>query len=299
MSLMCRNIDVQSLTTPFLDESLIANLDKIISMFQKNDENQFTSKEDLKKTLDDLKTVKSTLKLINNQLFDEMSSSLKAPIFTEQFAIDEKVKTPPEKTSNEAVTRSSDILNNSEAFTQLVDKKNSPKKQSVTNDDFGKRSSKEYVKEISARPTWSLTSIRNSMTVSPPCSFNNRKSSNSKRITRKVSRHVLVRKADKKMRDSQKVSSRETSEPLMTEENASFDDEPNITSTHYATCRIHCYEDKSHTFEIIKPSRVNCYGDGNEKSDIVIVVLANGQTALFTSKSSGSFMNILSPGESK
>lgn len=188
------------------------------------------------------------------------------------------------KLANKIVRRSLNMLNNGGRFTKPVDKKNSAKKQSNSNDDSSKWGYRENIKNVLARPTWSLTSIRNSMTVSPR-SFSNRKSLNSKRITRKISRPVLVKKVDKKMTNSQKEH-----KPLKSEESISIIDEPNI-STYYATCRIHCYENNSHTFEIIEPRLVNCFGDGNEKSDIVIVVLANGQTALYTSKSSDPFVN--------
>lgn len=184
---------------------------------------------------------------------------------------------------NDIVRRSIDMLKNGGKFTKLVDNnKNSSKKSS--GNISPERDFKDSARN-SLRPTRS--SVLNSMTVSP-CPLIHRKSPpNNKRITRKISRQLLLRKAEKKVEHKQQ-------QPLTTDTQS-----PKITDTHYATCRIHHYEDNSHSFEIINPNRVNCFGDGNEKSEIVIVVLANGQTALFTSKSSKPFKDILSFSESQ
>ena len=206
------------------------------------------------------------------------------------FSSDDQIETSLTKPANEIVRHSLDMLKNGGRYTKLVDKKSLSKKQSDSNGDSVKRNSKENIRNVLAHPTWSLTSIRNSMTVSP-CSFSNRKSSSCKPITHKIRNQVLVKKADKKMKNSREESEVCQHDPSSEEVNTLVNDEPNIVSTHYATCRIHCYQDNSHTIEIINPSRVNCFGDSNEKSDIVIVVLANGQTALFSTKSSSSFMS--------
>lgn len=283
------------LTIPFLDDSIIATLDYVISFFQIKDHGHYAypPEEVLQRTLEDLKTIKAALAKFSNEMLPiKLSSKSDKDDSSDQLIFsDYKTETQETKSPNEIVRRSLEMLNNNRKFTKLVDKKSSPKKHIDSKGDSSKRISKEIINNVPAHPTWSLTSIRNSMTVSP-CSMSDRKSSTSKRITRKISRQVLVKKADKKMKNTRKYSEVSQHEPMNVEENnTSANDEPDIISTYYATCRIHSYEDNSHTFEIIQPSRVNCFGDDNGKSDIVIVVLANGQTALFTSKSSSSFMN--------
>lgn len=272
------------MTIPFPDESIIANLDNIISIFSDSSEKKFLSEDDLLrtlgKTLEDLKTVKLALGNLNVEALTENFSSSDdnedSNVELSNSESDEGV------TKNDIVRSSIDMLKNGGKFTKLVNNKNFSKKSS------GNSSSKSDQKD-SARnsllPTRS--SLLNAITVST-CPLNRRKSPpNNKRITHKISRQLLLKKAEKKVERKQQ-------QPLKTESKS-----PKITGTHYATCRIHHYEDNSHTFEIINPSRVNCFGDGNEKSEIVIIVLANGQTALFTSKSSKSFKDVLSFGESQ
>lgn len=59
---------------------------------------------------------------------------------------------------------------------------------------------------------------------------------------------------------------------------------PAITSTEYTTCRINSYSDNSKVVEILRASNENCSGDVKEKSDLVIIILSDGNAAFFTSK---------------
>lgn len=181
--------------------------------------------------------------------------------------------------SNDVMRNSLEMLKNGGRFTKLIDD---------TTRNSSKRNSKECTKSLFVNPSWSKTSICNLMKVSS-FSFERRKSSTNK-TSRKISRPLRLKKVDKTV-DLPSKQERKSTPTSPCEE---VDKEtPKIISTCYATCRIHNYDDNSHTFEIIKSNRVNCFGDDNEKSDIVFVVLANGQTALFRSKSSKSLVNIL------
>jgi hypothetical protein len=110
---------------------------------------------------------------------------------------------------------------------------------------------------------WSGTSLKNSMTVAP-CKFN-------RPSTRKMGQ--IVPPAQKQPKKRVKKEQKEQRQPK-------------ITKTFYATCRIHRYDDSSHTFEVLRPRSVTRDSDEEDKAptELVIVLLANGETALFASK---------------
>lgn len=285
----CHDSQTKLLTIPYPDESIIANVDNIISVFASNSENKYPSNDELLKILDYLKSVKVKLEKFKlDETTTKLTSSNSDEVSSIESSNSELDATPEIKSKpgsdevlmkNDIVRSSVEMLKNGGKFAKLVENKNFSKKSNGNNSS--ERDSKDSAWN-SPLPTQS--SLLNSMTVSPCPLIRHKSTTNNKRITRKISRQILLKKTRKKVEKK----------PLATETQS-----PNIISTHYATCRIHHYEDKSLTFEIINPNRVNCFGDANEKSEIVIVVLPNGQTALFTTKSSKSFQDILSFSDSQ
>ncbi|CRL01219.1 CLUMA_CG014668, isoform A [Clunio marinus] len=251
------------LTMPFLDDSILANLDKIISIFQGQDDNTVPTEEDVKKVLNDLNIVKSELERIFSKLSPRVSEFSSASDFNDKIMKEEVCQ----NIQNFRTMKNEDSSKN-----LLV-----PKKTSESSSD-----SKSQRSSMSRK--YSTTSLRNSLTVAP-CSFSRRQSNqNLKQLTQKTNRHKQVGR-------SYKIPN--VKEETKDEQNPKKST-PKIIDTHYATCRIHSYENESYTFEIIKPERNNCYGDVNEKSDIVIVVLANGQAGVFCSKPVKSLAGVLS-----
>jgi hypothetical protein len=272
---------------PFPDESIVSSLNGIISIFQEQEDGQSPSEEELRRTLNSLKSIKIALEKICKKSTklnadEESERVIEIESSTDQTASNnESTSTETLKSSNEVIRNSLEMLQNGGRFTKLIDNKSSI----VNNkkDDSSNKSSKKF-------SSFSKTSLRNSMIISS-LSFERRKSPPNHKLSGKISRQVKLKKASKKVEPLSKQPTLPSSEKIDIEE-------PKIVSTCFARCRIHSYDDDSHTFEIIKPNRVNCFGDDNEKSEIVFVVLANGQTALFRSKSSKSLVNILSFGES-
>lgn len=249
---------LQSCLNPFLDESFLAILDKVISVLQTQGDVPIPSDEDLMTILNELRAVKDA--------FNEISQR-------------SKVHEMKQNADDQVLRSSIEMLNNGGKFTQPIEKKNSIKKSP----ESSKRSSKESNK---IAPSISRTSLRNSMTIAP-CTFSRRPSPlDHQKLISKLTRQVAA-KSSKKPKEDNRTS-------------IDGSKSPKVVSTHYATCRIHSYDDHSTSFEIIKPNRVNCFGDESEQQpDAVIVVLASGQTALFKSKSSASFINSLPFGESQ
>lgn len=261
---------LQPCLNPFLDESFLVILNKIISVLQKQSDVPIPSDEDLIKVLNELRAVKDAL--------EQISQTTKVSVKTEALEVDDEKQ---QKTDDQCLRSSIEMLKNGGKFTQLIEKKHSIRKSS----DSTKRSSKESNK---IAPSISRTSLRSSMTIAP-CTFSRRPSPlDHQKLISKLTRQVAA-KSSKKPKEDNRTS----------QQSIKGSKSPKVVSTHYATCRIHSYDDHSTSFEIIKPNRVNCFGDENEQPEAVIVVLASGQTALFKSKSSASFINSLPFGESQ
>lgn len=133
-----------------------------------------------------------------------------------------------------------------------------------------------------------MTSLTKAMTVSSYAFKKDLPTPIGKRLIRKISCRSLKRK-DRKVNDTPK---KEKQPPKVTEHQKVNDSQnhiqkngPQIIKTQTANCRIHSYDDNSHTVEIMRPHEHNIIGDGVvEKAEMFIVILSNGQTALFTSK---------------
>lgn len=255
---------------PFLDESFLAILNNIISFLQKQRTEQVPSVDDLLKILEELKAVKD--------VFEQISQSAKAIKSRESTDEVGREELKPES-AHQYLRNSLEMLQNGGKFTKPIEKRQSTKKSSNSSRESSKRSSNE---SNSMPKSVSRTSLRNSMTVSP-CAFIRRPAPfDHKKLVSRISK-VTQKKAKE---EKQSVSPSPVGSP-------------NIVSTNYATCRIHSYDDNSTTFEIINPRSTNCSGDEIAKPEAVIVVLPSGQTALFKSKSSASFINSLPFAESQ
>lgn len=135
-----------------------------------------------------------------------------------------------------------------------------------------------------------MTSLTNAMTISS-YAFSKKELPTpiGKRLIRKISCRSLRRK-DRKVKDYPKEEKQPP--PKVTAQQKTFDSQnhvqkngPQIIKTQTANCRIHSYDDNSHSVEIMRPHEHNIIGDGVvEKAEMVIVILSDGQTALFTSK---------------
>lgn len=264
---------------------MISNLDNIISIFRSKDDNKELSEEDLQRTLEDLVLIKATLEQIEietanmKQLLDEPEKS------ENSFSDDSSGTETPVNDANNTVRDSIEMLKNNGMFTKPI--VTSEKKRDYPPADSVRRKSKDLDKHR----TPSFSSLRNSMTITPVPVSRRKSPPNHKLLSRKVSHQALLKKAEKKARNSSKQARKsDLDKPPTTIAT------PKVVSTLFATCRIISYDDKSHTLEIMEPIRGSEHGDGSEKPKIVVVVLANGQTALFTTKSGA---NILSIGESQ
>lgn len=283
-----------SLAIPFPDESIIANLDNNISIFKAKDVNKYPSEEDLQRTLDDLKMVKAALAQIicvseeeTMETADESQEEISASDSSSS-----RKDVPTSFPINQTIENSMDMLKNGGKFTKPIDKKNSQKKRENPPVDSIIRRSMEIPNNKSADQ--SSTSLRNSMTITPLLQTCRKSPQNHKLITRKINSQTRLKKTGNKVKNLSKQSRNSELNKLANDDLETSS--PKIISTLFATCRIHSYDNKSHTFEIIKPKRRNPHDEAHEKSAILVVVLANGQTALFTSKSGA---NILSLGESQ
>lgn len=134
-----------------------------------------------------------------------------------------------------------------------------------------------------------MTSLTNAMTISSYAFKKELPTPIGKRLIRKISCRSLKRK-DRKVKD---IPKKEKQPPKVTEQQKTIDSQnhvqkngPQIIKTQTANCRIHSYDDHSHSVEIMRPhEHDNIIGDGVvEKAEMVIVILSDGQTALFTSK---------------
>lgn len=262
------------MSIPFPDESVIANLDNVISIFKQRSSGESLTEEDLRITLEELNQLKQTLEEINSKTLKDAESVRNLSQLS-------RVSTELQP-RNEIMRNSIEMLSNNGKFVKPIDQIDDGKPKKDRNSSIV--SARSFIHYCP-----SDTSLRNSMTISP-CSFTKRKSPPKlKLLTPKLSRQNLQKQADKKLKN---ISVKQKQE-------LAANKAQKVVSTLYAKCRIHSYEDNSHTFEIIKPNRVNCHGDDNEKSEIVFCVLANGQSALFTSKRSKSFIKLLSSSESQ
>lgn len=219
---------------PLIDDAIIAHLNNIISVFQKNKKSQ-PSENDVQKSLAQLKKVKDMLQKINDDVSSFSSSSSSSVVYND-------------------LTRSSAEL-----------KHGSIKKP--TNSERA-----EGDKGLSRK--LSYMSIKNSMTVSP-CNFSP-KSLNGKKVANKQSFTKL-----------QKQMPQKRTKP-------SFKNAPKIIDSFSASCRIHRYDDSSHSFEIMQ---IKSNGGGDNLSpDVVIVALASGETAFFkATKRNNSFVDNFLP----
>lgn len=240
------------LAFPFLDESIIANLDNLISVFRDPSRTSELNASVLQNVLGELNVMKQKLTEIRENALGLESSEVSS-------------QNSAELAMMNPLTRSSiEMLKNNGRFTQLINPKIKSENMSL----------KENLKSSPNRSP-SISSLRNSMKVSP-VSFTRRKPAvNARMLARKISRLNITKKPEK------------VPTPPPTPR-----DPPKIVKTLYASCRIHSYEDNSHTFEIIKPRDANAFGDSSEKSEFVIVVLANGSSALFQNKDSKRLLNL-------
>lgn len=254
-----------NLAFPFLDDSIIANLDNLIAVFQNPSRTSELDVKDLQHVLSELNTVKQKLTDIRENAVRSETSKVFRPNSAEL-----QMMNP--------LTRSSiEMLKNNGKFTQPINPASLPGK--LKNE---KQNSKENLKS-SVHHSPSVSSLRNSITVSP-LSFTRRKPPvNAKILARKISRLNIHKKPEKASKPSSKQREQQTP--------------PKIVSTLFASCRIHCYDNHSHTFEIIKPHQISSFGDTNEKSEVVFVVLPDGSSALFKSKGSKLLLNLQSIGE--
>lgn len=175
------------------------------------------------------------------------------------------------------LTRSSiEMLKNNGKFTRPINPNPLPLKIKS-----GQRNLTENLKSSSKRSS-SNSSLRNSITVSPLSLTRRKPPVNAKILARKISRLNIHKKPEKVTKPPSKQ--REPKES------------PKIVKTLFASCRIHSYDNNSHTFEIIQPRPIQSIGDSGEKSDVVFVVLPDGSSALFKSKNSNLLMNIQTSG---
>jgi hypothetical protein len=201
--------------------------------FHPDGNNTFSFEDnDLIKSLDELKQVKSLLQKINVS-----SSSL---------------------TSLTSSSLSSEKIISKEFFTASLEK-NSPKSSIES-----KKLKVEPKNKIRLEPKWSITSLKNSMSITS-CNFAKRPSPIYKKLTKKPSRQKISKIPEKKTKLN--------------------NSEPKVIETHFASCRINRYDDFSHTFEIIDPTKMNGGGDTAFKpAELVIVSLSTGETGIFATK---------------
>ena len=229
---------------------------------------------DLKKTINDLKKIREGYEKNHEKSTEYDELVTKDSVESGSNVTDSFTSFKSLEPSNKVVRDSIEMLQNGGKFTKIIsDDKNSNSPQKIA---------KEDVKAICA----SISSLCDSMTISP-VSFETRKSPPQIKLNRNLSRPTRIKKPAKKVAAQTKPkSSHHPKSPLKTA--------PKIVSTCFAKCRIHQYEDGSHSFEIISPNRDEKHSGDNSTSEIVFVVLANGETALFRSSSSKSISNILS-----
>jgi len=245
------------LTIPLIDDSVIANIDNIIAAFKHPNQNKKIEEENYIKSLNELKKVKELLQKINLE-----SSSSASTVKSSNTSISD---------NDELIRNSIEMLKNGGKFVKPISAENSS--SSIAS---SKRSSISHNLE----PKFSLSSLKNAITVSS-CKFNQKPSKNIRKVIRKSSRSLLTKQSEMSEQKTRKNEQKANTEKLLQQ------NKPKIVKTSYATCRIHQYDDNSRTFEINKPRSVSCYGDDNHmKSEIVIVVMADGNTALFASEHS-------------
>lgn len=254
MTLQCQNPE-KSFLIPFIDETIIASLNGLASLFRDRNSPQCN----LEQTIENLENVRLEYEKVHGDLekVDEFFVS-KELYLTDGSSSDpsDNVKHP-----NKIMQNSIEMLINGGKFTKVIE---------------GKKISSLPVKKDVAKNILksSLSSLCNSLTVSS-LAFEARKPN---RLARKFSRPARIKKIDKKASVQAKTPPKSDKNP------------PEIVSTCHANCRIHQYDDGSHSFEITSPNR-DCRGD-DKKSEIVFVVLASGETALFRSSSSRSMEKI-------
>lgn len=265
----------RQLNLPLIDDTIIANIDNIIATFQPQKENNDSelSQTDLLKSLDELKKVKSLLQHINV----EASSSSETISSVASFVSRSSLKST--KTNHEIIRNSIEMVKNGGKFTKPITNGNF-----TESDDKTPSSTSTSIESPKNDIKFSFSSMENAMSVSKG-SYNEKACLSSNKTQMKLSRPVsIAKKRDKTKKPRSKIEDNKQSPPK-------------IIKTFHASCRIHKYDDNSHTFEVIKPKSVSCTGDSdNVSSELVIVVLATGETALFlpseTSKHS-TFLNSL------
>lgn len=219
------------MTEPLFDDAIIANINNVISIFQKNKKAQL-SEGDVQKSLSQLKKVKDMLQKIKEDVSLCSSSSSNSVTYND-------------------LTRSSAEINHG-SFKNPINSENGEK-------------------GISRK--LSYMSVKNSMTVSP-CNFS-QKSLNGRKLSKKSSFTKLPKKMPRKHLEPTNKA-------------------PKITDTFSASCRIHRYDDSSHSFEIMQIK--NSGGGDNLSPDVVIVALASGETAFFkATERNNSFVNNFLP----
>lgn len=244
------------MTIPIIDDSVIANIDNIITAFKLPNQDKKTEAENYIKSLSELEKVKELLQKINLE-----SSSSTSTVKSSNASI----------SNNELIRNSIEMVKNGGKFVKPITVENS-------SSSIASKSSINH----NLAPKFSLSSFKNAITVSS-CKFNQKPSKNIRKVTRKSSQSLLTKMSEmseqKARKNKQKANNDNDKLPPQ--------NEPKIVKTSYATCRIHQYDDNSRTFEINKPRSVSCCGDDiHMKSEIVIVVMADGNTALFASEHS-------------
>lgn len=211
---------------PLIDDAIIANINNVISIFQRGRRSQLTEME-VQKSLVQLKKVKDMLQKINDEVSLTSSSS------------------------------SANSINY-----------NNSKRNSVESI----RKSVEIPPPRKLSRKLSYSSLKNSLNVLP---YNiSPKPSNSRKIMKKSSLTKLSKN---------RLKSKNSNPP------------PKIIETFYSTCRIHRYDDSSHSFEIMRAKK-DGEGDSKGTPEIVIVSLASGETAFFKSvDGNNSFLNNFLP----
>lgn len=230
---------------------------------------------DLKKTINDLKKIRADYKKNHEKSDDFVSKELDCYEELSSHPTDSSASFKSLKPSNEILRNSLEMLKNGGKFTKII------------SDDKNLNSPQKIVNENTKALCTSISTLCDSMTISP-VPFETRKSQPQIKLIRNLSRTKKPpKKALAPSKPNQKPkSSRRPTSPSKTA--------PRIVSTCYAKCRIHHYNDGSHSFEIISQNRDEKSFGENNTSEIVFVVLANGETALFRTSSSKSISNIFS-----
>lgn len=267
---------------PFPDETILGNVNGIVSLFQGK------AKPELSQTLDDLNAIKTRLGKIGQETkrltgLNKQKKELKNDFFSISETSEELSDAP--RSSNE-------MIGNGLKLPKPFCKKS--------------KSNKSSCKALFENKNFSKTSLNKMMTVSPaPVSLKKVMSI----IKPTINRPQRQDRAEKKIPPKSVESffgyssfseEKQANKKPKIASTSSFSEEkqvskkPKIVSTCFATCRIHSYTDNSNTFEIFRPTPFDHLGDSNNPSEIVFVVLASGQTAFYKTQGGKSLQKVSS-----